>query len=97
MRTRRIALANERLPPRLRLLLPFMSVALAVAFLALGVRSLGAHVFMTVALSVSVYLIYWVIEDLDHPFYGVWNIDRAPLDELIKRFETETSGTSAAA
>lgn len=71
MRTRRIALANERLPPRLRMLLLFMYVSLASAFLALGVRSLGAHIFMTVALSVSVYLIYWVIEDLDHPFYGI--------------------------
>ena len=97
MRTRRIALANERLPLRLRLLLLFMSVALASAFLALGVRSLGTHVFMTVALSVSVYLIYWVIEDLDHPFYGIWNIDRTPLDELVKRFESETSSVLPAA
>jgi hypothetical protein len=88
MRTRRIALANERLPPRLRLLLLFMSVVLAVGFLAVGVRSLTAHIFMTSALSVSVYLLYWIIEDLDHPFYGVWNIDRSPLDELIRRFET---------
>ncbi len=97
MRTRRIALANERLPPRLRMLLIFMSVALTLAFLALGVRSLGVHVFMTAALSVSVYLIYWVIEDLDHPFYGIWNIDRTPLDELIKRFESETSDASPVA
>lgn len=97
IRTRRIAFANEHLPPRLRLLLLFMSVALATAFLALGVRSLGVHVFMTVALSVSVYLIYWVIEDLDHPFYGVWNIDRTPLGELNKRFESETSSITPAA
>lgn len=97
MRTRRIALANERLPPRLRLLLMFMSIALAAAFLGVGVRSVEAHVFMTSAMSVSVYLLYWIIEDLDHPFYGVWNIDRGPLDELIKRFESETSTAPPAA
>ncbi len=96
MRTRRIALANERLPHRLRLLLFFMSVAVAAAFLLLGVRSLYAHVFMTSALSLSVYLLYWIIEDLDHPFYGVWNIDRTPLDELIKRFESEGDAPPAA-
>ncbi len=93
MRTRRIALANERLPPRLRLLLLFMSIALGAAFLAVGVRSVGAHIFMTSTLSMSVYLLYWIIEDLDHPFYGVWNIDRAPLDELIARFASEASGS----
>ncbi len=93
MRTRRIALANERLPHRLRILLLFMSVALAAAFLLVGVRSLYAHVFMTSALSFSVYLLYWIIEDLDHPFYGMWNINRSPLDELIKRFESEGSNT----
>ncbi len=97
MRTRRIALANERLPPRLRLLLLFMSIALVAGFLAVGVRSVGAHVFMTSTLSMSVYLLYWIIEDLDHPFYGVWNIDRTPLDELIKRFESEAGSSPSAA
>ncbi len=91
MRTRRIALANERLPHRLRILLFFMSVSLVGAFLLVGVRSLFAHIFMTSALSLSVYLLYWIIEDLDHPFYGVWNVDRTPMDELIKRFEEEIS------
>ena len=94
MRTRRIALANERLPHRLKILLFFMSVALAAAFFIVGVRSLYAHVFMTSALSFSVYLLYWIIEDLDHPFYGIWNINRSPLDELIKRFESESSSAS---
>jgi len=94
LRTRRIALANERLPHRLRILLFFMSVSLGAAFLVVGIRSLFAHIFMTSTLSLSVYLLYWIIEDLDHPFYGVWNIDRTPMDELIKRFELEISSVS---
>jgi hypothetical protein len=89
MRTRRIALANERLPPRLRLLLLFMSFVLIASFLAVGVRSGIVHVFMTSSVSISAYLLYWIIADLDHPFYGFWNIDRSPLDDLIKRFEAE--------
>lgn len=95
MRTRRIALANERLPPRLRLLLVLMSVVLAAGFYVVGVESLAVHVFMASALSVSVYLLYWIIEDLDHPFYGVWNINRTPLDELIKRFESDRHNSAS--
>ncbi len=89
MRTRRIALANERLPPRLRLLLLFMSFVLIASFLAMGVQSAAAHVFMTSSVTISAYLLYWIIADLDHPFYGFWNIDRSPLDGLIERFESE--------
>jgi hypothetical protein len=90
LRTRRIALANERLPPRLRALMLFMSITLVGAFVVLGVQGVFAHVYMLVTLTVSIHLLYMVIEDLDHPFYGVWNISRGPLDELVKRFEQET-------
>lgn len=83
-RTRRIALANEKLPPRLRVLLLFMSAVLIAGFFFMGVQSIAVHIFMIVALTVSVHLLYWIIEDLDHPFYGVWNITRAPLDELAR-------------
>lgn len=90
MRTRRIALANERLPPRLRLLVLFMSSALVIAFVLLGVQGAITYVFMLATLTISIHLLYMVVEDLDHPFYGVWNINRAPLEELVKRFEAES-------
>jgi hypothetical protein len=89
LRTRRIALANERLPPRLRVLMLFMSTTLVGAFVFLGVQGIFAHIYMLVTLSVSIHLLYMVIENLDHPFYGVWNIRRGPLDELVKRFEQD--------
>jgi hypothetical protein len=93
VRTRRIALANEKLPPRLRLLMLFMSFALVAAFVMMGVQGIFTHVYMLVTLTVSIHLLYLVVEDLDHPFYGVWNINRAPLDELRRRFELEASQT----
>ena len=89
LRTRRIALANERLPPRLRVLMLFMSTTLVGAFVFLGVQGVFAYIYILVTLSVSIHLLYMVIEDLDHPFYGVWNIRRGPLDELVKRFEQD--------
>jgi len=93
IRTRRIALANERLPPRLRVLILFMSIALVSGFVLLGVRGVFTHVFMIVALTISIHLLYLIIGDLDHPFYGIWNINRAPLEELVKRFEEELNST----
>ncbi len=89
LRTRRISLANERLPPRLKVLLVFMSVALVIAFLLMGVQGMFTHMFTLVSVSVSIHLLYMIIEDLDHPFYGIWNINRAPLDELVEKFEKD--------
>ena len=94
LRTRRIALSNERLPPRLRILLVFMSVVIATSFVLLGVRSTAMHVFMVVVLVISVHLLYMIVEDLDHPFYGVWNVDKTPLEQLLARFEEELAMNS---
>ena len=86
LRTRRITLANERLPPRLKILLTFMSIVLITAFILIGVHNFYTHVAVLVSLSVSIHLLYMIIEDLDHPFYGIWNINRMPLEALVKRF-----------
>lgn len=86
LRTRRIALANERLPPRLKLLMIFMSIVIIATFMLLGVQNIYTHVTILVCLCISIHLLYMVIEDLDHPFYGIWNINRMPLEELVKRF-----------
>jgi len=90
LRTRRIALANERLPPRLKILMIFMSAVLISAFVLLGVHNIYTHITILVSLAVSIHLLYMIIEDLDHPFYGIWNINRTPLDELVKRFAGDT-------
>jgi hypothetical protein len=90
LRTRRIALANERLPPRLKVLLMFMSIVIIVAFILLGVQNIFTHLTILVSICISIHLLYMVIEDLDHPFYGIWNINRRPLEELVKRFAWET-------
>jgi len=86
LRTRRIALANERLPPRLKLLMIFMSFVLIAAFILMGVQSIYIHATILVSITISINLLYLIIQDLDHPFYGIWNINRRPLEELVQRF-----------
>ena len=89
LRTRRIALSNERLPTRLRILMLFMSLVLAGALILLGVRGALPHVLMLVTLVIVIHLLYMVIEDLNHPFFGVWNVNKTPLEELVSRFDDE--------
>ena len=89
LRTRRIALANEKLPPRLKILIIFMSIVLIAAFILLGVQNIYTHIAIIVSLSIAIHLLYMVIDDLDHPFYGIWNISRLPLEALVNRFDGE--------
>ena len=87
LRTRRIALANEKLPPRLKILIIFMSIVLVAGFILLGVQNIYTHITIIVSLTVAIHLLYMVIDDLDHPFYGIWNISRLPLEALVSRFD----------
>lgn len=73
-----------------------MSIVLVAAFTVSGVQNITIHLAIVVSLSISIHLLYMIIEDLDHPFYGIWNINRLPLDALMKRFDDET-GTGVGA
>lgn len=88
-RTLRISLANQRLPIRLRLLLIFMGIVLSVGFLLVPVANLWVHLLMTTTLAMSVHLLSLIIDDLDHPFYGVWNLNHLALDQLIDRLQSK--------
>lgn len=89
MRTERICLANTRLPPRLKALLLFMSISLVAGFLLMKVANVYVHFFMAASLAMCVHLLYMIIEDLDHPFYGVWNVSNFGFDQLLVKFENE--------
>ena len=84
-RTLRISLSNQRLPDRLRLLLVFMGIVLAIGFLVVPVVNVWVHLLMTTTLAMAVHLLNLIIDDLDHPFFGVWNLNREALDQLIER------------
>ena len=69
----------------------FMSIVIVTAFMLLGVKSIYTHVAIIISLTVSIHLLYMIIEDLDHPFFGIWNINKRPLEELVIRFRKDTS------
>lgn len=51
----------------------------------LGVINIYLNVFMIVALSTVLQWLLDIIFDLDHPFYGVWNVNRNQLDALRRK------------
>jgi hypothetical protein len=88
-RTLRISMANQSLPIRLKILLLFMGAVLVTGFLIMPVANVYVQVLMTATLTMSIHLLSPIIEDLDHPFHGVWNLDRTPLQKLIDRLQSD--------
>jgi len=88
-RTHRLSLAEAQLPPRLKFLLLWMIFFLVIGFILLSVENVWINIFMTVAVSGAIQWLYTIISDLDHPFYGIWNVSRLQLDMLIDKFEAE--------
>ncbi len=89
LRTKRISLANQRLPTRLKLLTLFMSFILVLGMVFVGAKEFYLHVSMVGSVTFAVHLLYMIITDLDRPFNGVWNLDKAPLDAVEEAFQKE--------
>jgi ABC-type multidrug transport system fused ATPase/permease subunit len=92
LRTERISIANQQLPPRLKHLLIYMSVVLVAAFIINAGIEPWIHCFMVGSITACVHLLYIVIADLNTPFTGLWTISVSPLIELYLTFdETQLS------
>ena len=87
LRTERISIANQQLPPRLKHLLIYMSVVLVAAFVINAGMEPWIHCFMVASITACVHLLYIVIADLNTPFTGLWTISANPLVELYLTFD----------
>lgn len=87
LRTERISIANQQLPPRLKHLLIYMSLVLVAAFVINAGMEPWIHCFMVGSITACVHLLYIVIADLNTPFTGLWTISVSPLIELYLTFD----------
>ena len=87
LRTERISIANQQLPPRLKHLLIYMSIVLVAAFVINAGMEPWIHCFMVGSITACVHLLYIVIADLNTPFTGLWTISVGPLIELSLTFD----------
>ena len=89
LRTERISIANQQLPPRLKHLLVYMSAVLVAAFIINAGMDPWIHCFMVGSITACVHLLYIVITDLNTPFTGLWTISVKPLIELYLSFNDD--------
>lgn len=97
LRTNRISLSTAQLPPRIKLLLVWMMYFLVIGFILLSVQNVWINIFMTIAVSTAIQWLYTIISDLDHPFFGIWNLSQDQLLELIAKFQNARRDAAAAA
>ena len=87
LRTKRISASCKRLPPRLDILLKFMSFILIAGTFFVPYGSEIISLGLVLALTISVHLLHMVIKDLNDPFDGVWRLDSSLLDDFINNLE----------
>ena len=66
-----------------------MTIILVIGFVMRHQSRVYINYYIIIGFSTSVYWLFAVLLDLDHPFYGVWFIDPEPLYKLIKKFEKD--------
>ena len=89
LRTKRIAASVQKLPSSLKLLLKFMSWALIIGIVLLGVHNETIHIVMIVSLVFSIELLKSIILDIDNPFRGLWKVQPTPFIEYEKNIFKE--------
>ncbi len=85
LRTKRINVADAQLPPRLKILLLFMSVFLIVGFILMHVANVYIHLLIVAGVTIAIVLNYLIIDDLNTPFDGVWSIGKGHFLDFHKK------------
>ena len=87
-RTNRLELAEGGLQGYLKVFVVFMSTVIVTGTILLEKASLGLHMFMVCATTAGVVGLFMVLSDVDHPFSGIWQIDK----NLLKAIHDKLRG-----
>jgi hypothetical protein len=93
-RTARIASGLARIPLPLRVLLYFGGISTVASMYLFGVENFAVHAATVALLSGAVSNMLLVIEDLDAPFEGYWQVP-VELFERLRRYAAEQSDQPA--
>lgn len=88
-RTLRISAGSTRIPMALRVLLYAGAMVLVASMAMFGVRSFAVHAVIAGALAGSLSHLLVIVEDLDHPFAGNWQVSRGPFVRFLASAEEE--------
>lgn len=88
-RTDRLERAKHKLSPVLYSLIVIMSIALVIGFILINIQNLLIHGFIIGAVVTIIYVIHLVINDLNYPFSGLWNINNKSFIEMRDKIKVE--------
>ena len=87
-RTSRIRYSLHHIPQTLHRTLLFSTMLVIVLCLFIGIKDIWLDYSFTMAIALSAYVIYIVIDDLDHPLVpGNWHLTTRDYERLLKRIE----------
>lgn len=88
-RTERIAHCLMRLPFLLRFFLYMTSAAAIIVFVIMPFTSVWYHAFVVGVITFVIAMVLQLVEDLDNPFKGNWNINADPFKRALAHIEKD--------
>jgi len=86
-RTNRLSASLERLPMLMRHLIAILSAFIVLSFTLIPIENFWVNMGLNAISGFGISLIYFIIEDLDYPFGGVWSIKPEAFEELMKKLD----------
>jgi len=95
-REHRLQLGQRRMPTMLRGTVAFADGLVIVLSLFIGVKHLWLDYLFTISIALLAYVIYLLIDDLDHPLRpGIWHVTAKPYEQLLAQLTGDTAETAA--
>jgi hypothetical protein len=89
LRTERTNQSRNRLPSLLKLFIYIASVFALLTFLLMPFATLAYGLMAVMFIGFLQAMIFQIIEDLDNPFVGHWNLTPAPFERALKHIEED--------
>lgn len=87
-RTNRLTASVDRLPSLFKHLIIMLSVVVVFSFTMIPIQNFWVNMGLNAVNSFGIALIYFIINDLDYPFGGVWSLQPTPFQDFLKKLET---------
>ncbi len=87
IRTERLNQSLTRLPPLLKIFLYLSSFLVLLTFLIMPFSNIYYGFIVVGIIAFTILLVFQIVEDLDNPFLGYWNLTPEPFARALKHIE----------
>jgi hypothetical protein len=90
-RSERIRYSSHHVPPSIKRIIFFATILMIGLSLFIGVKNIWLDYSYTMSVSMLAYVIFLVIDDLDHPLVpGGWHLTSRPYKKLLEDISSAT-------